>query len=195
MAKTINFCGDSFCDGIFRNLNRTSWCLELAALLNAEIIGKGGLSSSSYEYAIQSFNPKADYNIFCWTDSHRLYSKNFVCQYKSGVQHLRHRTSNELLSLCAELFYREFYTEKYFDELQMRSLYWFDHEVLSQYKGKILHFWNFSKTYTFTHGVEYPDVLKQFIVNDPDIVANHMTPEQNMIVAENAFNLIRRTYG
>lgn len=195
MGKTINFCGDSYCDYVDLNTSKNSWCVQLAEKLDAKIIG-GGKSATAYEHAIKSFEPSADYTVFCWTEAHRLYHKDYMCTYKNGVQHLRNYKRNELLSVCAEIFYRELYDDKYFDELQMRSLYWFDHEILSNYKGTVLHFWNFTKTYTFKHGMEYPDILynyaKQYNSSDK---LNHMTLQQNEYVANKSYQLIRRYNG
>jgi len=194
MAKTINFCGDSYCDYVDPNTSKTSWCVQLAKQLDAKIIG-GGKSATAYENAINSFKPSADYTVFCWTESHRLYHKNYACTYTSGISHFKTKKTNELLSVCAEMFYRYFYEAEYFNELQMRSLYWFDHEVLSKYTGTILHFWNFDKTYTFKYGIEYPDILSSFRDDSSPSNLNHLTPEQNERVANKAFQLIRRTYG
>ena len=195
MGKTINFCGDSYCDYVDSNASKNSWCVLLANYLEAKIIG-GGKSATAYENAIKSYEPSSDYTVFCWTESHRLYHKDLMCTYKNGVRHLRNRKHHELLSVCAEIFYRELYDAKYFDELQMRSLYWFDNEVLSKYSGTILHFWNFNKTYTFKHGIEYPVILHNFTKqSNSSEELNHMTPEQNKLVADEAYQLIRQHSG
>ena len=56
--KTINFCGDSFCQLVPKVDDRSlSWPILLADKLNASIIGWGN-PGAAYEHAIRSFNDK-----------------------------------------------------------------------------------------------------------------------------------------
>jgi len=185
--KTINFCGDSYCAWLDEN-TKESWAVQLADKLEAKIVGQG-LGASAYEHAIKSFNPKADFNVFCWTQSSRLYHKNYKCRYQSGVAHFKNAKPLELLSLMGEAFYREFYNKEYFDELQKRSLYWFDHEVLSNYSGTSVHLFGFDRTYTFINGLNYGRVLKT-VSDISEVLVNHMTYENNTLVADEVYELI-----
>ena len=113
MGKTINFCGDSFCN--FNTKSKVSWCAQLADKLGVEVVGTGW-GGTAYEYAIKSFKHDADITVFCWTDSSRLYHKDYIVNYKSGSRYYKTYKTHEMLSLLGEMFYRTLYNEKYFDE-------------------------------------------------------------------------------
>ncbi len=193
MAKSINFCGDSYCN--FDKKSKVTWCAQLADKLDVEIIGTGW-GGTAYEYAIKSFNPNADITVFCWTESNRLYHKDYIINYKSGARYFRTWKPHEMLSLMGEMFYRSLYNEKYFDELQYRSLYWFDHEVLAKYKGIIVHNFCFKNTYTFKNGITSPIILHS--KHDPIEGDNHgmchMSIEDNKMYAEYVYNLIKDNF-
>ena len=70
-----------------------------------------------------------------------------------------------------EMFYRTLYDSAYFDELQRRSLYWFDHEVLSKCKGILYTQFLLYKLYTFKHGITSPTILYSLL--DPVEGDNH----------------------
>ena len=185
---TINFCGDSYCAWLDEN-TKQSWGVMLADKLEAKIIGSGKVSTAS-EHAIKSFNPTSDINVFCWTSSARMYHEKYHVGYSGGVKSLNGLKQNELLSALGECWYRTFFDKEYFNELQMRSLYWFDHEVLSTYKGLAIHLFNFEKTYTFKNGLQYNRILKD-LSDTSDILVNHMTYENNKLVADEVFELVR----
>ena len=72
--STIAYYGDSFC----ASDKEDSWCVILADLLSSKIqrLGVGG--SSIWHTFLdfdkdQKANNLADYIVFCWTDSNRLY--------------------------------------------------------------------------------------------------------------------------
>ena len=67
MSK-INFCGDSFC----ADLSHLAWTSLVASQLGAQIIGYGK-KGMAHEYAIQCFDPAADFTVFCWTEPHRIW--------------------------------------------------------------------------------------------------------------------------
>ena len=197
MAKTINFCGDSYCT--FFPKEKVSWCAQLVDKLDAKLLGTGW-GRTAYEYAIKSFDPKADITIFCWTESSRLYHKDYLIRYQGGVRYFKSQKPNEMLSLMGEMFYRTLYDAKYFEELQRRSLYWFDHEVLSKYKGIIIHNFCFKNTYTFKHGITSPTIL--YSLHDfegGDEQGNnhgmcHMSVDNNKMYADYVYNLIKDNY-
>ena len=186
MAKTINFCGDSFC--YFENSDN-SWCQQLATKLNARIIGRGK-RSSAYEYAIKSFNSSSDYTVFCWTQSGRLYHQDYFVRMGHDVMDFKSRSKSSLLSGMAELFYHYLYDEKYFDEIQHRSLFWFDKTILSKYQGKILHFYNWKNTYEFENGVVSPIILNSERAGREEIFC-HFDIETNLMIADHALKLLK----
>ena len=185
MRRTINFCGDSFCAG----LEPGNWCDNLASRLGAKVVGKGK-PSTAYEYAIKCFDPSADYTVFLWTESHRLYHRKLLCTYRSGVKHFNNLKPVELLSATAEIFYRQFYDKEYFDELQMRSLYWFDKEVLADYKGTAIHLFCFEKTYHFENGLNVDHIMADYKEEDDVDGSNHYSFENNSWFASKLYETI-----
>jgi len=183
----INFCGDSYCDWLDTS-TKESWGVMLADKIGATIVGSGK-SSSAYEHAIKSFNPKADINVFCWTNSSRMYHSKYMIGWTNGVRSLNGLKQNELLSLLGECFYRNFFDKEYFDTMQMRSLYWFDHEVLSKYDGIAVHLFNFKKTYSFKNGLQYGRILKD-LSDTSEVLVNHMPYENNVLVANEVYDLL-----
>jgi hypothetical protein len=172
--QTINFCGDSFCAGV----EPDNWCNIVAKHLDAKIIGRGK-SATAYEFAIKSFNPEADYTVFLWTEAHRLYHKDFKCTYTGGVRNFNNFKQVELLTATAEIFYRQFYKKEYFEEIQMRSLYWFDKEVLSKYKGVAVHIFCFAKTYHFENGINIDHIMSDLAETKEGDFPNHYTLDNN----------------
>ena len=61
----------------------------------------------------------------------------------------------EKLDSLLKLYYMYLYEDDVSKERQVRDLYWFDNEVLSKYKGKIVHCWGFDVTYEFKNGIMY----------------------------------------
>jgi len=187
MKRTINFCGDSFCAWI-GSAKTPSWGDHLIKDLNLKLIGMGK-ASTAYEYAIKSFNPNADITVFCWTSAKRLYHKDYISNYQTGVLKLPSYKRSEILSITAEIFYREFYSKQYFNTLQMRSLYWFDKEVLSQYKGLAIHLFCFEKTYHFENGINVDHILHS-TANYEKSYPSHFDEKTNKWFADKIFNVI-----
>ena len=185
MAKTINFCGDSFCE----NIEPSAWTYILADLLGCDIVGKGK-AGSAHEHAIQSFDETADITVFCWTEPDRLYHPTYPINSSSAL----HFKSKNRLYAAAHAYYTYVHDFDYSKTKQMRELYWFDHEVLSKYSGKIVHCWCFEQTYDWKHGAVYNESLKALEKNHSGRI-NHFTEEQNYNLAHELYNLIRRTYG
>ena len=187
MAKTINFCGDSFC----ADLQPSAWTSILANLLGYNILG-GGKAGSAHEHAIQSFDKAADITVFCWTDANRVYHPTYLVN--SGTAKLQKKKNPFYAAAYAYYYY--VHDWQHSKVRQMRELYWFDHEVLSQYSGNIVHCWCFDNTYDWTHGIVYDDIFCEG--NDPHLDSkriNHFTIEENKILADKMYNFIRRTYG
>lgn len=192
MSKTINFCGASHL--YFDPAEDVSWCAKLANALGAKVIGTGW-GESAYEYAIKSFNPEADITVFGWVESMRLYHKNYTCTYRNGVRYMKSYKEHELMTLMSEMFYRTFYTKEYFNEIQRRQLYWFDHEILSQYKGIIVHCYRNEITHQFKHGIVSPIMLRDLssATRTPDTWA-HMDKETNEKQFHHIYQLLKDNY-
>ena len=185
MAKTINFCGDSFC----AEVQPTAWTYILADLLDYTILGRGK-AGSAHEHAIQSFDETADFTVFCWTEPDRLYHPTLPINFAQANA----QAKSDRIYRAAKIYYDYLHDFDHSIVRQMRELYWFDQEVLSLYSGKIFHCWSFMETYQFTHGTTFNTPL--FDLRSVDASStNHMTVEQNYTLAHEIYNLIRRTYG
>lgn len=188
MAKTINFCGDSFCASDHEN----SWTNILTNLLGYSTFGRGK-DGSAHEHAIQSFNPNADITVFCWTEPHRLYHSNYAINMNACDSHRKEIPIYE----AAYQFYKQIHELQYFNDRQKRDLYWFDHEVLSKYIGTIIHLWNFNKTYNFIHGLTVKRCLINFSSTHKENtkILNHLSFEQNKLLANKLYKLLRNENG
>ena len=134
--KTIQFCGDSFCASTVS----TSYTILLSDMLNASMIGRGR-AGSAHEHAIRTFDTSADYTVFCWTESQRLFladeeidiNLTTATKYteQSGVN-----TKTKNIAKAAFVYFKYIGHQPmqtaYNKQRQMRDLYWFDHEVLSK---------------------------------------------------------------
>jgi hypothetical protein len=143
MSKTVNFCGDSFCE----SLDENSWTVQLTQQLNYKMIGRGKLGSA-HEHAIQSFNPSADLTIFCWTEPHRLYHKTHRLNM-SSCDALRDQNP---VYEAGYQYYKYIHDAEHMIQRQKRDFYWFDQEVLSLYSGTCIHLWCYQKTYQWRKG-------------------------------------------
>ena len=181
MDKTINFCGDSFC----ANSSEKSWIVQLSNMLNAKLNGTGK-DGSAYEHAIKSFNPDDDITVFCWTESSRIYHPTVSLNQFSCEEM---RSKNKIYEAGYQ-FFRYLHNPEYSRERQIRDLYWFDNEILYNYKGLAVSLWGFWKTYDFkyAHTIDMPS-LKSFSVQAPGSV-NHTTEEMNTLLAKKIYNFI-----
>lgn len=177
---TINYCGDSF----VASDSSHSWTSLLAKKLEAQILGLGKKGSAT-EHAINTFNPLANITIFAWTESSRLYHPA-VSINTASVEEL-----STPIHKAARLYYKFLHSFETADEKQRRLLYWFDHEVLSQYKGIAIHLWGFKQTYVFKHGINYLPVLVTKR-DDAKAVANHFSLEQNEKFCETLYSLYKQ---
>jgi len=213
--KTINFCGDSFCEH-HRVLD--SWTKLLAHKLNVSIVG-WGKGSSAHEHAIKSFNNTADCTVFCWTEAHRIYVDT---TYTTNLWNLEAMFNPDKLGLspamklqqktptnrdkAAYTYYKYLYNPSLHFQKQIRDLYWFDNVVLSKYKGLAIHLFCFNNTYTFTNGINVSDILyhrtreykvknlnPDYTLQDDDYnaYANHLSKEENTRLADKIYNIIK----
>ena len=197
--KTINFCGDSFCA---EYVVSSAWTKLLAHRLNVSIIG-WGKGSSAHEHAIQTFNNTADYNVFCWTDPHRLhvnqtYSTSLLTlEAMFNPDKLKQPTPTKI-DKAAYTYYKYLYSQSLHYQKQIRDLYWFDNVFLSNYKGLAIHLFCFVNTYIFTNGININTILNQlrdnpnkFPVSLDIEPANHLTEQQNSGLADKVYNIIK----
>ena len=109
-----------------------------------------GRKQSAYEHAIQTFDESTDYTVFCWTEPHRLYHR----KYPQFAKVFKEKN----ICGCSRLLWNA-HDYAYSERRQARELYWFDHEVLSKYKGIALHCWSFEQTYNFKQGIVFETPL------------------------------------
>jgi len=186
MAKTINFCGDSFCE--YRN--NTSWCTQLADQLNCDQIGEGK-AGAAHEHAIQSFNPQADITVFCWTEPTRVHHSEYPLSFGS-CSDLR---NTHAVYEAGYQFYKWIHENQYFIDRQKRDFYWFENEVLSNYSGLCIHLWSFRKTYQWKHGYDLlRSPLMSYSNRFPGRI-NHFNPKFNQILSKKLYNFIRSLHG
>ena len=181
MAKTINFCGDSFC----YHIESPSWPYLLARSLKCKIVGRGK-GGSAYEHAIQSFDNTTDYTVFCWTEPHRLHHPKYPLSNTCASEN---KNVNKVYA-SAHAYLQNVHDYAYGERRQTRELYWFDHEVLSQYQGVILHCWSFKQTYQFKNGINFETPLNT-LVKQSEEQLNHLTHETNFKLFTQLYKLLR----
>jgi len=196
LMKTINFCGESFSQKEPNKDNYSlSWTTLLANKLNASIIG-WGKPGAAYEHAIQSFDNTADYTIFCWTDPNRLYVNseysamigdlNEDIRIKGGIKADKDK--------AAYAYYKYLHNIPVAKQRFKRELYWFDHAILSNYKGVAIHLPCFRTYYTFTHGININTPLDDMRSKNVEWwkeLANHFTNQENVRLADKIYNIIK----
>lgn len=187
MTKLINFCGGSDC----ANPREDSWPVYLSRLLKYEIIGLGK-NGSAYEYAIESFNPKAEITIFCWTEPHRIHHPTEAINMAS-VEKYRHE--NKIYAAAHE-YYKHLHSFEYDLKRRDRDFYWFDQTVLKNYtkRGKkVIHLFSYHNcVYAFKNGITIRKPLDSLYVepSSPKKYANHMTRESNIALAKSLYKLL-----
>jgi hypothetical protein len=192
--KTINFCGDSFCKtgGTVGDYPDVAWTTLLAKQLDAKIIGLGK-DGSAHEHAIQSFVNVSDYTVFCWTEPHRLWNAAIPISVSSAD---RFKKETRIYAV-ADLYYKYLHDTDYAIARYQRDCYWFDHAILSKYRGKLIHLNCFSKLYDWTSGIAHtikPLNLMRAVPgkHSDDEVANHLTAERNEILADEVYQIFNK---
>ena len=190
--KTINFCGDSFCQN---EQVSAAWTKLLADKLNASIVGwgKGGYA---HEHAIQTFDNTADYTIFCWTDPNRLYVNSEYTaligditediRIKGGIKNSRDK--------AAYAYYKYLHNIPIAKQRYIRELYWFDNTILNNYKGVAIHLPCFDIFYTFSNGINIDIPLDDMRSKDlKNELMNHFTKQENIRLADKLYSIIKET--
>ena len=187
LAK-INFCGDSFC----KSNSEESWTRQLATRLDAEILGLGS-SGTALEHAFKTFDPTADYTIFCWTEPHRLYHP----KYPINFTRCETEKSNSKLYGAGFVYYKYLHNYEVAEARYVRELFWFDQCVLKEYAGKAIHLFSFECLYEFENGVTFFNPLNlrrdvPFALDNSKEVANHFSVEQNKQLADELFECLKQ---
>ena len=188
MNLKINFCGDSFC----ASKSEYAWCNILSNKLNAKTIGLGK-NSSAHEYAIKSFNANANITIFCWTEPHRLYHKKYEINSKSAEFY-----KDKIIEMkIATEYYKYLHNSEYAEQRQIRDLYWFYNVILSQYKGKIIHYFvtGLYTVYKFKNGYTYKvpiDRIFKTKTSDNKYIFNHLSIDDNKKLAQFTYKLLQK---
>ena len=190
MAK-INFCGDSFCKS---NIEE-SWTYQIASRLDAEIIGLG-IGGTAIEHVFKTFDPKADYTIFCWTEPHRLYHPKYKVSTATCNHYVKTRPENKIWA-AGHVYYKYLHNWEVAEERYVRELFWFDQCVLKEYAGKAIHLFCFECLYKFENGVTFSNPLNlrrnvPFALDNSEEVANHFTAEQNKQLADELYECLKQ---
>ena len=178
----INFCGDSFC----RSADTHAWTTLLARHLNADIHGLGK-DGTAYEHAFRTFDLKADYTIFCWTEPHRLYHPTYALNMAKCDDY---KDSDPVYQAGYD-YYKYIHNSDYMVELQNREMFWFDHTRLKNYTGKAVHLYSFYvPRYKFTYGHDTRLSLSRYI--NKEEYANHMSKDHNEQLASFVYHGIMK---
>jgi hypothetical protein len=188
MNLKINFCGDSFCASKYKD----AWCNILSNKINAKTIGLGK-SGSAHEYAIKSFNSNTHITIFCWTEPNRLYHKKYEINSRSAETY-----KDKIIEMkIATEYYKYLHDFEYAEQRQIRDLYWFDNVILSQYKGKIIHYFGFNyPTYKFKNGYTHKvpiDRIFKIKTSDNKYIFNHLSIDDNKKLAQFTYKLLQNS--
>ena len=198
--KTIAYYGDSFC----ASDRYDSWCLLLADHLNCEI-QRLGIGGSTIWHTFLEFdkdrksNNLADYIVFCWTDSDRLYHPTLPLTvnnkpipgtdpniWKAADSYYKY-LSFEDKDAIAYKYALQFFDQNVLQELdkgknivQMWSMLPFDIKLKSGFflnESCLIHSWDGDMNYKGKTDLD---------------LSNHMTAEQNKNWAKKVYNIIRK---
>ena len=193
--KTINFCGESFCQKEPDNYS-LSWTTLLANKLNASIIG-WGKPGAAYEHAFNCYDEQANYTIFCWTDPNRLYVDS---EYSTNLGELNENVKTKggvkgARDKAAYAYYKYLWNKQLTQKRFSRELYWFDHTILSNYKGVAIHLACFDIWHVFTHGMNINTPLDAMRSKDiKNELMNHFTKQENARLADKIYNIIKEDH-
>ena len=196
---TIAFYGDSFC----ASDRQDSWCVLLANQLKCEIkrfgIGGSSIWNTFLEFEKDRGEGLADYLIFCWTDSHRLYHPSLPLT--PGNKPIP--GTDPAIWNASENYYKYLsYQDK--DNIAYKyALQFFDQNVLGKYEHNknIVQMWSmlpfdiklqsgvFVNESCLIHSWDGDQDFKGQV--DPNL-SNHMTVEQNKTWANKVFGAVCR---
>ncbi len=189
--NTIGFFGDSFCAN---STSEHSWCIKLANKLDCGTITHWGVGGTSVFYMLLNFqrllheNKLPRHIIISYTEPDRIYHPDVLLPAWASDQ-----TSETELELAADM-YRKHLDFKDLNAFQYQScVQWFDQNILSKLvsQHKIIQMFSFEKPKFELHSGKiyskalYPNYFENMRnnIDDKDLI-NHMTPEQNKLLAE-----------
>jgi len=197
--KTIAYYGDSFC----ASDRNDSWCVLLADWLGCNImrLGIGGSSiwSTFLEFEQdQKTGSLADYIIFCWTDSHRLYHPTLPLT----PQNQPIAGTDPAVWKAADDYYKYLSFQHKDNIAYSYALQWFDKKILHNIKenNTIVQMWSMLP---FKIKLESGIFLEESCLvhswdgdlnfkNDVDLdLSNHMTVQQNESWAKKIYDRIK----
>jgi hypothetical protein len=187
IQKTIQFCGDSFC------ADEEGYLSTLSNLLNAKIVTKGE-QGSSQEHAILTFNSDVDYTVFCWTEEHRIYHSQRDDLNMAICESMKDSSD---YYLAGSIYYEKLHDFNWAERRAYRDLYWFDREVLSKSKSKIIHCFGFKNRFNFAHGYILSKPISSIFNTQKTFVTkkkvfNHMNERDNDLFAQLLFNIFTK---
>lgn len=209
----IGFFGDSFCmelENIHSEKYQYTTYIDLIKnYYSADIVHLGEGGSSVWDVIINQFpayqDTPPDICIFCWTDTYRLFHKDFRSLTSGSVLNLKDKDRNEDHLKYKDVFEAaKHYFLKLHDPVKadleaIAALHYFDDYVLGKIanKTKIIHMWSFEKYYQWTHGVEITTPLLSIskLKNshpDDDYAPNHLGDQDKN---NKLFELIKANLG
>jgi len=199
---TIGYFGDSFCAG----REPESWCVLLAEKLQAKVStwGEPGRSiwSAMMKYnLLHSQGALPDVCVFCWTEPYRLYHPELILS--ANTQPLPDVDPRVYETLDNYWKYLHSYDK---DEMSYAyALQYFDKEILSKSKSKIVQMWSFKPFETagkdakirLQTGIFINESMFAFSKKDGEKdgwgpgTINHMTVEQNKEWSNKVYELVK----
>lgn len=191
----IGFYGDSFCCEISNPhsilKSYSTYIKKLQTYYSAEIINLGIGGSSVWDVILQQFdtNDVPDICIFCWTDPNRLYHKKIRNITLGSIENkkLKDLTFSDLLHYKTIAAAKEYFKHIHdFEKTQIEylaALQYFDINVLTNIKSKIIHLWSFESAYQWKNGSSINIPLMEFVTGRNEgfdtWAANHIASEEN----------------
>lgn len=184
MSIKIGFFGDSFCSDL-RNEHSVrggyeTYIEKIVKHYDAEIVNLGVGGSSVWDCVLLQFQETMkkeipDVCVFAWTNSNRLFHRNFRAINPSSVESQNLKKIDQNLYTASKNYFHYLYDyEKHLIE-HSALLHYFDRKVLHNYKNtKFIHLWSFeeSMTHRWETGVELQPALSEISVGfDTDLPA------------------------
>lgn len=168
---SIGFFGDSYCSTLDSKDTRWETYISLLAKhFNCTPSCLGTPGSSITDCILNQFLPLynsnmvPDISIFCWTDPVRVYSKAIKNLTVSNCA--LYKDSDVKEYEAGYSYFKYLYDE---EETILRTkalLYWFDREILSSIKSKVVHLFsitNYDSIYLFNNGTSFTTPLREFV--------------------------------
>jgi hypothetical protein len=192
----IGFYGDSFCSDLESNADYKTYIKKIVDYYNAEVVHLGIGGSSVWDLIINQF-PKEqkdipDVCIICWTSPWRFFHRT---DRSLTYANFETKLDKELVNACKQYTIHLLDLEKCILEHKAAMIY-FDHEILSNVKSKVIHLWGFGNNfemkdypgvYKFKNGIDDGISLRE-LADFKNKVPNHIYGEESN---QKIFELIR----